>query len=92
LPQFIKVDIGSISPDNVLPQAASSLVATAIADQDGFTGTVQAQRLAQFFPLVLVRCVVILQRGVVHMFDSNAVTTLSRDQQAVQIDTIFCAR
>jgi hypothetical protein len=75
-----------------MPSLASSLIATNIADQNGFTGSEQALRLRRLFPLELVRCVVVLRRGVIKLFGDTARTTISGDGEAVSIDTMFCGR
>jgi hypothetical protein len=75
-----------------MPSLVSSLIATNIADQNGFTGSEQALHLRRLFPLELVRCVVVLQRGVIKLFGSTARTTTSGDGEAVPIDTMFCGR
>jgi hypothetical protein len=75
-----------------VPTAASSLIVSGIADQDGFTGTEAALRLAQFFPLELARCVVTLSGGVIKQFNSTATTMMSGDGAAISIVNIFCGR
>jgi hypothetical protein len=82
---------GFVFAQNIVPRSASSFVATGIADQNGFTGSGQALQLRRFFPLELVRCVV-LQRGVIKLFDSTMRATTSGDGAAVAIDNIFCGR
>lgn len=75
-----------------MPTAASSLVVSGIADQDGFTGTEAALRLAKFFPLDLTRCVVTLSDGVIKPFNSTASTMMSGDGVAISIVDMFCGR
>jgi hypothetical protein len=82
---------GFVFAQNIVPISASSFIATGIADHNGFTGSGQALQLQRFFPLELVRCVV-LQRGVIKMFNSTVRTTTSGDGGAVAIDSIFCGR
>jgi hypothetical protein len=78
--------------DNAVPRAASSFVATDVADSNGFTGSEQALQLRRFFPLELVQCVVILQRGVIKSFNSTVCAIASGDGEAVFIDSVFCGR
>jgi hypothetical protein len=75
-----------------VPGSASSFVVTDVADENGFTGSEQAIQLRRFFPLELVHCVAILQRGVIKSFDSTTRATTSGDGEAVAIDSIFCGR
>lgn len=75
-----------------MPAAASSLIVSGIADQDGFTGTKAALRLAQFFPLEFTRCVVTLSGGVIKQFNSTTETMTSGDGAVIPIDNIFCGR
>jgi hypothetical protein len=81
-----------LSANNVVPTSVSTLVATDIADENGFTGTEQALQLRRFFPLELVHCIVILQRGVIKSFGSASPTKLSADGEATSIDSMFCGR
>jgi hypothetical protein len=75
-----------------MPTSASSLVAAEVADQNGFTGSEQALQLRQFFPLQLVHCVAILQRGVIKSFDGSSRTNLSASGEMIAIDSMFCGR
>jgi hypothetical protein len=75
-----------------VPTAASSLIVSGIADQDGFTGTEAALRLAEFFPLDLARCVVTLSGGVIKQFKSTATTIMSGDGAVIPILNMFCGR
>jgi hypothetical protein len=81
-----------LSTNNVVPSSVSSLIATDIADENGFTGSEQALQLRGFFPLELVLCIVILQRGVIKSFGSTSPAKPSADNAAVSIDSIFCGR
>lgn len=82
---------GLISVGNSLPEMASSFVVTAVTDLFGFTGTEQALRAAEFFPLSLVRCVAIT-RGVIRVFNSSAVTDVSGSGAPVSVSRILCGR
>lgn len=77
--------------ENKLPEVASSFIATGITDQLGFAGTEEALRLSEFFPLELVRCVVISQ-DVIKIFNSSTPTNMSGSGAVVPISSIFCGR
>jgi hypothetical protein len=80
-----------ISTENILPEMASSFIATGVTDQLGFTGSEQASRVSKFFLLALVRCVVITQ-DVIKVFNSSAATNMSGSGEAVPIGSMFCGR
>lgn len=80
-----------ISAENILPEEASSFIATAVTDQLGFTGSEQALRVGEFFPLALVRCVAVTQ-DVIKVFNSSTATTMSGSGAAVPVSSIFCGR
>jgi hypothetical protein len=75
-----------------MPEAVSSFVASGITDENGFTGTEQAQQLQQLFPLKLIKCVAVVQGGIIEVFDSTVSKLLSRDGKLVQVESLFCNR
>jgi hypothetical protein len=68
------------------------LVAADVTDPNGFTGSQQALQLRRFFPLELVQCVAILERGVIKTFSSTVPAITSGNGEAVAMDSIFCGR
>ena len=80
-----------ISAENTVPEVASSFVVTGVTDQLGFTGSKQALRVGEFFPLALVRCVATTQ-DVIRVFNSSTATNMSGSGAPVPVGSIFCGR
>ncbi|KAF2182651.1 hypothetical protein K469DRAFT_690755 [Zopfia rhizophila CBS 207.26] len=73
-----------------IPNSATNLAAVGVADQDGFTGTDTAIRLAKFFPLSGISCQALISGGQSKGFSSATPVDLGEDGEAAAIEFLTC--